>query len=301
MRVVAVGRFDGVHRGHQHLLSVGRRIAEREGLRLCAYTFPPRGEVLLPLAAKERLLRGLCDEVVVRPWEEIEHLSPRDFVYKELVEGLSVSWVVLGPDHRFGHGAAGDVGLLRELGEVYGFSVRVVEPLVSGGRPVSSRRIRALVREGRVEEAGELLGRPHVLFGERVPGMGLARKLGFPTVNLKLLPEIVRPRAGVYTAWAHWREGSGRAVFYYGPRSTFPSLPPTAELHLLSSPRAEPRGMLEVALIGFIRPAAAFPSARELSRAIAADVARARELLEGTSPPAPVLVGPGGGAKLPGS
>ncbi|MCD5409000.1 hypothetical protein LR090_07285 [Candidatus Bipolaricaulota bacterium] len=293
MRVIVVGRFDGVHRGHQALLSQGRDLARREGLSLCAYTFPPKGEALLPLPAKLRLLERLCDEVIVRPWEEVEEMTPEEFVQTELVEGLAVRWVVCGPNHRFGKGASGDVALLRALGRKHGFSVQVVEPLTEDGELISSRSIRALVREGRVEEAAALLGRPHVLFGRRVSGAGLGSELGFPTVNLSPWPGLVPPRPGVYAAWAHWEAGGGPALFYRGSRPTFPHLPPSWELHFLSPPQPEPQGELEVALYAFIRPEARFATPAELTAAMERDLARAKELLSRLPPPPRLVVSPG--------
>ncbi len=293
MRVIVVGRFDGVHRGHQALLSQGRELARKEGLSLCAYTFPPKGEALLPLPAKLRLLEGLCDEVIVRPWERVEGLSPEEFVQVELVEGLATRWVVCGPNHRFGKGAAGDVALLQTLGRRYGFSVQVVKPLTAGEELISSRRIRALVREGKVEEAAALLGRPHFLFGRRVPGAGLGSSLGFPTVNLSPWPGLVSPRPGVYAAWAYWETGGGPALFYRGSRPTFPHLPPSWELHFLSPPQPEPQGDLEVALLSFIRPEAQFASPQELTAAMEDDLARARRLLSRISPPPRLVVSSG--------
>ena len=291
MRVIVVGRFDGVHRGHQALLSQGRELARKEGLSLCAYTFPPKGEALLPLPAKLRLLEELCDEVIVRPWERVEGLSPEEFVRAELVEGLAASWLVCGPNHRFGKGAAGDVALLQALAGRYGLSVQVVQPLTAGGELISSRRIRGLVREGRVGEAAALLGRPHVLFGRRIPGAGLGSGLGFPTVNLSPWPGLVAPRPGVYAAWAQWEAGGGPALFYRGSRPTFPHLPPSWELHFLSPPQPEPQGELEVALLSFIRPEARFASPQELTAAMEEDLAQARRLLSHISPPPRLVVG----------
>ncbi len=290
MRVVAVGRFDGVHRGHRHLLAAARKLAKELGVSSCAYTFPPKGEALLPLAAKRRLLAELCDEVIVRPWEEVRHLTPEEFVEGELKGRVSAVGVVLGPDHRFGRGAAGDAELLSKLGSRLGLTVLVVTPLLEDGEPISSRRIRALIKEGRVEEAARLLGRPHLTVGQRVRGAGLAKELGYPTVNLELWPGLVEPRAGVYAAWAHWRGGNGPGLFYRGARGTFSELPPSTELHLLSPPRPEPEGPVEVWLASFLRPDRTFPSERELVAAIQRDVAKARGILARLSPPQPLVV-----------
>ncbi|HAF70017.1 MAG: Riboflavin biosynthesis protein RibF [Acetothermia bacterium 64_32] len=290
MGIVAVGRFDGVHLGHQFLLAEARKLAEEEGLPLIAYTFPSRGEALLPLVAKRALLLRLCDRVIVQDWEAVRGFSPEEFVRGELLGRLRAKGVVLGPNHRFGRDAAGDVGLLVELGKRFGFRVQVVSPLELGGELVSSRRIRRLVREGRVREAGALLGRPPTVFGEPVRGAGLARELGFPTVNLALWPGLVRPRSGVYLAWAHWPGGEAGGLFYLGARPTFPELPPSAELHLLRPP--SPQGTFEVALFDFLRPDMRFAGKEELVRQLARDVEKAKAFFEAASPPAPILVNP---------
>jgi len=291
MGIVAVGRFDGVHRGHQRLLAEARKLAAARELPLIAYTFPPCGEALLPLVAKRTILLGLCDEVIVRDWEEIRDLSPEEFVRRELLGGLNAEGVVLGPNHRFGRGAAGDARLLEELGGRLGLQVHIVTPLRISGGVISSRRIRRLVKEGKVGEAGELLGRPPLLFGDRVPGAGLATTLGFPTVNLALWPGLVRPRPGVYLAWAHWPGGEAGGLFYLGVRPTFPELPPSAELHLLSPPSPEPRGTCEVALLAFLRPDVKFAGKAELARQIERDLEEARAYFRDVPPPKPVLVG----------
>lgn len=289
-RLVAVGRFDGVHLGHRHLLEEGRR--RGQGLSLVAYTFPPRGEALLPLPAKLHLLGALVDEVIVRDWSEIQDLGPEAFVREELMGRLGARGVVVGPDHRFGHRAAGDVALLRRLGSAMGLLVLVVEPLRIGGEVVSAKRIRTLVRAGQVQEATSLLGRAPVLFANPVRGAGLARKLGYPTVNLEPWEGLVRPGFGVYLAWAYWAEGEGPALFYIGDRPTFPDLPATAELHLLFPPQVAPDAPVEVHLLEFLRGDEKFASAQALARQIAHDRAEAERRLAMLPQPKSVILGP---------
>lgn len=294
-RVVAVGRFDGVHLGHRYLFAEARRIG---GGPVVAYTFPPRGPSLLTLAAKTRLLRQLADEVVVAPWEEIEGLDPETFLRQELRARVGADAVVVGPDHRFGRGREGNLATLERLAPELGLSVHAVPPLEVEGAPVSSGRIRDLVQAGEVAGAARLLGRPPWLAGTPVRGAGLARTLGYPTVNLDLLPELVRPRPGVYAAWAHWPGGEGPCLFYLGSRPTFPDLPPSAEVHLLTPPAGEVAGPVEVHLLAFLRPDTWFPSPQALQAQIAADRARAEVALQGILPPGRLLgetlAGPGG-------
>ncbi len=278
-RCVVVGRFDGVHLGHRHLLSEARRLSHNLNLVLTAYTFPLRSPGLLTLEARRRLLAELAQDIVLADWERVQHLEAEEFVHEELVGTLEARAVVVGPDHRFGRGRSGDPALLRELGRKLGFVVEVVEPLVLEGEAVSAGRIRQLVLAGEVERASRLLGRPPWLVGTPVRGAGLARKLGFPTVNLALSPELVRPRAGVYAAWALSAEGGGPALFYLGQRPTFPYLPPSAEVHVLGELPGEVSGPVEVFLFSYLREDERFPHAHALTQAIERDRQRATALL----------------------
>ncbi|MGC9529669.1 MAG: riboflavin kinase [Candidatus Bipolaricaulaceae bacterium] len=287
---MAVGRFDGVHLGHQHLLAAGRERAGQDGIPLAVYTFPPRTEALLPLAAKRRLLAAHADEVIVRRWEEVRATSAEAFVQRELVGRLGARGVVIGPGHRFGAGARGDAALLGQLANRLNLSVHLVEPLRLGGTVVRGARIRDLVRAGQVEEAAGLLGRPPIVFGCPVAGAGLATALGFPTVNLQLPPRLVPPGPGVYAAWASWRGGSGSGLFYRGDRPTFPELGPSAELHLFAPPPERPRGTVEVALAAFLRGDQRFPNQAALTAQLQRDRERAQRALSGRPPPQPVLV-----------
>ena len=286
--MVAVGRFDGVHLGHQHLLSFSRELAERKGWSFLAYTFPPEPPALLPLDVKIHLLRRFASEVEVVEWEKIRNLSPQEFLEKEVVGRLSGRALVMGADHRFGRDRAGNPELARRLGKELGLEVHVVPPLSLGGEIVSSRRIRELVSMGEVERARELLGRPPVLFGRGIKGVGMGKTLGFPTINLELDPIVVRPREGVYIAWAFWPNGNGPALFYYGKRPTFPGLSPSTELHLLSSPPSGLPEVLEVHLLRFLRVDTRFPSAEALVQRIEQDVDEAKKALAMICPPAPL-------------
>lgn len=297
-RVVAVGRFDGVHLGHQHLLGQGRRLAQARGWSLLAYTFPPEGLALLPLVAKVRLLQAWADEVAVVPWEEVWELGAEEFLRREVQERWDGRAIVLGRDHHFGHGREADARRAQELGQALGLEVLVVPPLEMGGAPVSARRIREALAQGRVEEAAALLGRPPVLFGQPVPGAGLARQLGFPTINLALEELVQRPGDGVYAAWAYWPGGGSPGLFYLGRRPTFPSLPPSAEIHVLRPPPALTGETVEVHLLRFLRPDQRFASPEELARQIEVDKAEATRLLQTLHPPQPVLVGGEPGATI---
>lgn len=288
MRVIAVGRFDGVHLGHRHLLGQARAWAHARGCSLLAYTFPPEPPALLPLPAKVRLLGEEADEVEVVPWERVRDLGAEEFLREEIQGRLKGCALVMGPDHRFGRGREAGPAQARELGEKLGLAVVVVEALQVDGRVVSARRIRELIGQGEVDEAARLLGRPPTLWGRVVPGVGLARRLGFPTLNLALDPLLVRPADGVYLAWSFWPGGGAPGLFYHGKRPTFPGLPPSAEVHLFSPPPPD-LAEVEVHLLARLRPDQVFPSPEALARQIERDVAQARALLADRGPPRPLV------------
>ncbi|MGY4707470.1 riboflavin kinase [Candidatus Bipolaricaulota sp. J31] len=287
-RIIAVGKFDGVHLGHRVLLREGKRWARTNGCSFLVLTFPPQGDALLPLEVKLRLLREFADTVEVMRFEEVREISAPDFL-RILGEKYGARGLIMGPGHRFGRDREGSPDYARSWGKAHGVEVRVVSPFLCQGRPISARHIREHLRRGEVHEARLLLGRYPVIFGKRTSGAGLGRKLGHPTVNLDLRPELLRPRPGVYLAWAFWDGGDAPGLFYLGTRPTFPELPPTAEVHLFSPPRPEPEGEVEVQLLAFLREDRRFPSPEALGVQISRDISRGRALLASLPAPVPFL------------
>jgi len=251
-------------------------------------TFPLKGDALLPLSVRLRLLREFADEIMVLDLDELRDLSADEFL-QLLLKEYEVRGLVMGPGHRFGRGRGGTPDFARAWGAEARVEVRVLRPFLCQGKPVSARHIREHLRRGEVREARLLLGRYPVLFGQRTSGAGLGRTMGYPTVNLELSSEQLRPRCGVYLAWAFWEGGKGAGLFYWGERPTFPELPSTAEIHLFEAPCPEPKGMLEVHLMQFLREDQRFPTERELVRQIRRDVIRGRELLDKLLPPHPLV------------
>ncbi len=283
-RVIAVGKFDGLHIAHRLLLRRGREIAREGGLDFLVCTFRQSGDALLPNAVKECLLRREADEVEVLDLDSVRDLSAGDFL-EWLRKERNLRALVMGPGHRFGRDREGDPRFALEWGEARGIRVEVLPPVTAGPLPVSSRYIRERLREGDVKGAARLLGHPPLLYGRPVTGAGLGRKLGFPTVNLELPPELLRPKAGVYLAWAFWEGGDGAGLFYLGKRPTFPELPPAAELHLFRPPSPDPRGEVEVHLLAYLREDRAFPGPEALRSRIAQDIREGKALLGSLSRP----------------
>ena len=211
--VVTIGVFDGVHRGHQRIIARTADIATGLGLPLVVITFDPHpAEVIRPgthpvllctAARRAELLAGLgADAVCIMPFTlEFSRLDPQEFVRLVLVDRLHAATVAVGENFRFGHRAAGDVALLAELGEKYGFTAEAMPLLRDDGIKVSSSLIRQKLADGDVTGAAGDLGRPHRVEGVVVPGQRRGRALGFPTANLETYPYTAIPADGVYAGW----------------------------------------------------------------------------------------------------
>lgn len=208
--VVVIGVFDGVHKGHQLLLNRAKEIAD--GRSIIALTFDPHPTtvfapdraptMLTTLADRVELLKiHNADQVAVMKFnEKFAAMSPEDFVQTVLVNQLHASTVIVGKNFTYGHKAAGNVDSLIKSGLTYNFTVDVQE-LKADTEVISSSRIRELVIEGKVEEARELLSRPHRLDGVVVHGEKRGREIGYPTANLGKIEGQTIPADGVYAGW----------------------------------------------------------------------------------------------------
>ena len=207
--VLALGNFDGLHRGHLKIVERVKRGAVERGGTAMAMTFdphPPR--VVRPdkapplLMTKEQRLEalhhaGISCVAVVRFTRELSHWDPETFVRTVLVEWLRVSEVWVGANFLFGHDRSGNFTSLRTLGQRYGFRAEKIDPVRYKEFVVSSTRVRRLVAEGRMDEAAALLGHPYYIDGQVVEGHRRGRELGFPTANLRTANELIPPH-GVY-------------------------------------------------------------------------------------------------------
>jgi len=223
--VVTIGVFDGVHRGHQRIVSGAADAGADRGMPVVVITFDPHpAEVIHPgshppllctTRRRAQLLAGLGAEAVcVLPFtHEFSQLGPDEFVRTVLMDRLHARRVVVGENFRFGHRAAGDVALLAELGEKYDFSTEGVPLLADGGVTISSSGIRARLAAGDTVGARRDLGRPHRVEGVVVRGHQRGRALGFPTANLETPAHTAIPADGVYAGWpASTRKGMSRSA-----------------------------------------------------------------------------------------
>jgi len=207
--VLALGNFDGLHRGHLKIVERVRRGAAEHGGTPMAMTFDPHpSRIVRPDKAPPLLMTkaqrlealdraGIAAVAVVRFTPELSHWDPETFVRTVLVDWLRVSEVWVGANFLFGHDRSGNFSTLRTLGQRYGFRADKIDPVRYKEFVVSSTRIRRLVAEGRMDEAGALLGHPYYIDGTVVAGKHRGRELGFPTANLQTENELLPPN-GVY-------------------------------------------------------------------------------------------------------
>ena len=207
--VLALGNFDGLHRGHLKIVERVRRGAAEHGGTPMAMTFDPHpSRIVRPDKAPPLLMTkaqrlealdraGIAAVAVVRFTTELSHWDPETFVRTVLVDWLRVSEVWVGANFLFGHDRSGNFSTLRTLGQRYGFRADKIDPVRYKEFVVSSTRIRRLVAEGRMDEAGALLGHPYYIDGTVVAGKRRGRELGFPTANLQTENELLPPN-GVY-------------------------------------------------------------------------------------------------------
>jgi riboflavin kinase/FMN adenylyltransferase len=290
--VVTVGRFDGVHRGHQYLLEQLRKeAAKRDALSVAIPLYPdprvihePGFQALYLEALEERLdvLRGHVDMVVLVNYTwQLSRLTAREFM-TALIEDLHLTCLVGGPNHTLGRDKLGTIPVLRELGEELGFEVVVVEPVSLGPEMVSSTLIREAVATGDVAKAARMLGRPFALFGPVVSGAGRGRTLGYPTANLSIEPQIILPADGIYATRAFLDEEPMPSVTSVGRRPTFDNGERLVEVHLLDSDIDLYGKPLRVEFLERLRDERRFDSVEALVAQMADDVESARLALART-------------------
>ena len=288
--ILALGNFDGLHRGHRRILDRVRRVAGERGATSVVMTFdphPPRvvrpdkaPPLLMTTAQKLEALAhvGVHGAAIVPFTVELSRWDPEMFVRIVLVNWLRVSEVWVGANFLFGHDRAGNFSLLRALGGRYGFKAEKIDPVRYKEFVVSSTRIRRLVAEGRVDEAGALLGHHYSIDGTVVRGDARGRMIGFPTANLCTENELLPPH-GVYATLATIDHVVHPSVTNIGVRPTVDaSGRTTMETHVFGVDRDLYGATLRVGFVQRLRDERAFESIDALRAQIEADCGRARVL-----------------------
>ena len=290
--VITVGTFDGVHLGHRDLLARVADRAARRGLPALLVTFDPHPlEVVNPSAAPlllttiaeklELVAESGLDYAVVVPFTPaLASLDPAAFVERLLLDRYCVRELLIGHDHGFGRGRAGDIHMLRELGRRHDFAVDVVDAVALDGVPVSSSAIRRAVSYGDLDAASKMLGRRYAFSGRVVHGNERGRLLGFPTLNIALTSaRKLLPPAGVYAVLLQSERGSFGGMMNLGPRPTFGDSRLSLEVHLFDMSGDWYDTMVRVEFVERLRDVVRFESPEALVAQLRADERAARAAL----------------------
>lgn len=294
--VLALGNFDGVHRGHQAL--IGRAIADakRSGRPSGVLLFEPHPRAffqpdaphfrLTPLDEKLAVLEGLgLDVAIVLPFDaKLAALDAGRFIEEILVGALAVAEIVVGYHFFFGRNRGGSVETLKAAGAAHGFSVTVVEPVAERGEPFSSTAIRLLLAEGDVRGAAAALGRAWRVKGPVIGGAKRGTGLGFPTANVAL-PKGTALGHGIFAVRVLLDGRALDGAAYLGTRPTFDDGMPVLEVFLFDFDEAIYGRTIEVSFIDKVRDDRKFASAEELVRQMEEDCAKARDILAASPSP----------------
>ncbi|CAN7535170.1 bifunctional riboflavin kinase/FAD synthetase [Phenylobacterium sp. LjRoot225] len=290
---IAVGSFDGVHRGHQRVIDLAAEAAKALGAPLAVITFDPHprayfhpDQPAFALQKRDQQARALetlgVEVLYVLPLEpELAEMSDREFASRVLAQGLGARHIAVGFDNTFGKDRSGSPDAMQAYGQELGFGVSVA-PAVTGGEgdKFSSTRIREALREGRPQEAAEILGRPFAIEGAVQRGRQLGRKLGFPTANVSIAGYVV-PRFGVYATRTRLPDGRQLpGVANIGVNPTIEGhTDPVLEVWLFDFDEDLYDQVIETELIAFLRPEEKFPDLPTMVTQVLADAQAARTLL----------------------
>jgi riboflavin kinase/FMN adenylyltransferase len=288
---VALGNFDGVHRGHQRVIAP---ILHEPGaeLRSTVVSFWPHPKafftgrshpLLTPIEEKAQVLGRLgVEQFVVLPFDQaLADLTPEAFTEQILMQRLQARMIAVGADFHFGKGRSGSAERLRDVAAAFGVPVTIVPLVLDGEGRISSSRIRSALTAGDLVTANELLGRPYAIVGRVESGQQLARKLGFPTANLAVASEKLLPRWGVYAVRSQLEDGTIAAgIANIGQRPTVDGSGRIAvEVHLLDWAGDLYGQALTIELLHFLRAEQRFGSLADLQAQITRDCAIARDWL----------------------
>jgi riboflavin kinase/FMN adenylyltransferase len=289
--VVTMGNFDGIHLGHQTLVSNAVTEARQRRTQSMVFTFEPHP---LKLLAPERapqmivnhkdkmdMLEALgVDAVIVQTFDRrFANIEAKDFVQRYLVEHLNLSKIWLGRDLRFGRARHGDAEDLIRWGSELGFGVGIVEPILVQGKRISSSRIRQLIQQGGVDEVQAMLGRYHFISGTVVRGHGRGRKIGFPTANLAAATELL-PQDGIYATILEFQGRRWLSVSSVGHNPTFEEGAHTIEAYILDFAQDIYGEPVKLSFVQRIREERKFAQIEDLVTQIDQDVLAARAIFD---------------------
>lgn len=296
--VVALGVFDGVHRGHTHILRSALRTAKRIKGTSIALTFNPHPQKEDSLYSLEHRLRlidklGIDICIVINFNRTFSRILAEDFIKDILVTKINARYICVGKNFRFGRGAKGGLRLLYKLSEPYNFKLKIFDVIKINHRPISSTYIRRLITKGYLEAAKRLLSRPVSILGTVIKGASLAKRLGFPTANINPHHEVLPP-SGVYAAKVVLNNKKLDGICYIGTKPTFPPLISGIPRRYVGGENQESKHIeafifnfnkniygryLEIQFIKKIREEQRFESHQALAEQVQKDIIAARRIL----------------------
>lgn len=292
---IALGNFDGVHRGHLRVIqpvldtAVGAKTVVSFEPHPRAFFTGQRRLLLTPCEEKAAYLKTLgIEQLVLLPFNEaLASLSPEQFVDRVLCSQLQVKSLSVGENFRFGHRRTGTSEVLRAVAQAHGITVHIVPLATSNQERISSSAVRQALTDGDLPKANRLLGRPYTLMGKVIHGQHLGRTLGFPTANVDLPSAKFVPPTGVYAAWARSSEAAIASVVNIGYRPTVQGTHRTIEAHLLDWSGDLYGQTLSLDLHHYLRQEQAFDGLEALKTQIQQDCHQSRQLLLGNPSPLP--------------
>ena len=289
---LALGNFDGVHRGHREILNITVQKAREIKVKSAVLVFDPhplnllkpesRPQILTPLLEKASLMEELgIDLLLVIPFDrQFASLKPKEFVKKILVDCLQVKEVVVGFDYSFGREGSGRAEDLKQMARLYGFKVHVVQPVTFNKKIVSSSLVRDLILQGRMKEASVYLGYHYFIRGQVIPGEGRGKFLGYPTANLEVPLERIIPADGVYLTNVTYEKQNYYGLTNIGYNPTFRGTIKTIETHIVNFEHSIYESELRLAFLQKIRDERPFSSSEKLKEQIKLDLHQALKIIK---------------------
>ncbi|MEW5795452.1 MAG: riboflavin biosynthesis protein RibF [Candidatus Zixiibacteriota bacterium] len=290
--VVTVGTFDGIHRGHQVIFSRVREVAASEKLQPVLVTFDPHPRtvvtpdnvpmLLTTIEEKQRFVPCFFEGTVliIKFDQLVRNMSAEQFVRQVLVDAVGVKRLIVGYDHGLGKDRGGNTETLERMGREMGFALEVVKPVIWNDAPISSTRIRQALQFGKYDFAVDLLGHDYAIYGVVERGIGLGKKIGYPTANVRFSAQKLLPPEGVYACWAHVGKESKEGMMFVGQNHFNPVARQTVEVNLFDFDRDIYGDEIVVYPTRYIRPNRRFASPERLVEQIEQDKKQVLEILE---------------------
>ena len=289
--VITVGTFDGIHLGHQKLIKRVLDISKKENLNSIILSFYPHPKIVLnnnpeisllnTLEEKKEILNSYnIDYLVLKEFtKEFSRLSPLEFVRDILVKKLNVKHIVIGYDHHFGRNRDASVSQLKEFSKIFDFKVTEVKALVENNISVSSTKIRGFIKEGNFINANRFLGYNFILSGQVNKGLGRGKKLGFPTANISIDKNKIKPGNGVYFIYSEFNESVVHGMMNIGSNPTFKDKKSSIEIHFFHFTEDLYDLDISVRIVSKIRNEIKFKNANHLSNQLEKDQKKCIELI----------------------